>query len=259
MGSNDALGRFTDLQRTYWQNADAEHFRWQTQNAYISRTEVALLAGIDLRPRDRVLEIGCGEGSNLHHLSARCRGAILFAVDLSLPKVAFAIAATRALAATADAASLPFGTGAFDVVLVRDLLHHVADPQAVLAEAVRVLKPGGRIVVIEPNGRNPIIVAMALIIRAERGMLASTPARAESELRACGVGELSVEHRQAMPLSRVLLHYRLGLPSLAGNGVASRLLASAERTAELLPHSMWAYFVIRGVAPGSINAPAQTS
>jgi SAM-dependent methyltransferase len=48
-----------------------------------------------------------------------------------------------------DAAALPRDLGAFDVVYCRYLLEHVADPQAVLGEMRRVLRPGGRVFVQE--------------------------------------------------------------------------------------------------------------
>jgi len=50
--------------------------------------------------------------------------------------------------------------------------------------------------------------------------------------------------RQAMPLSRVVLHYRMGLPSLGKIRPVAWLLGALERIAELLPRSIWAYFVV---------------
>src|SRR2546430_1117040 len=79
------------------------------------------------------------------------------------------------------------------------------------------LKPGGRITVIEPNGRNPIVAAMALAIGAERGMLASTVDRVTAELRSAGADGLMVARQQPLPVSRVVLHYRFGAPSLGAN------------------------------------------
>jgi hypothetical protein len=115
---------------------------------------------------------------------------------------------------------------------------------------VRVLRPGGTITVIEPNGRNPIVAAMAIAIRAERGMLSSTLDRLEEELRLAGVADLQTSYRQAMPISRVILHYRLGAPSLGRSRIVRGILRSLERAAELMPRSLWAYFVAQGRASG---------
>jgi len=242
---------FVDLQKSYWETADADHFRWQTQNPYIALTEGALVAEASAHTGQRFLEIGCGEGANLHHLRSRGNGERFFAIDFSLPKVRFAARSTAALVAAGDAAHLPYRNHSFDALLIRDLLHHVPDRQAVLAEAVRVLRPGGSLTVIEPNGRNPIVAAMALGIRAERGMLRSTLGRLEDEMRLANVADLQSRYCQAMPISRVVLHYRLGAPSIARSRAVRNVLRSLEGAAELIPRSLWAYFVVKGRVPAA--------
>jgi SAM-dependent methyltransferase len=247
--SGERDGRFVQLQRSYWQDVDERHFRWQTEGPYIAGTESALVAAVDPGAESRLLEIGCGEGANLVHLRRRRPDLRLFAVDFSPSKVAFAASATGASVASADAARLPFRSRAFDAVLVRDLLHHVPDRWAVIAEAIRVLKRGGSITIIEPNGRNAIVAGMALAIAAERGMLASTLERVETELRDAGALEVRSSRDQPFPLSRIVLHYRLGAPSLGANRAVAATLRALERAAAILPRSTWAYFTVRGVAP----------
>jgi SAM-dependent methyltransferase len=51
---------------------------------------------------------------------------------------------------SADAQRLPFVAGAFDAVLALDLLHHLDEPARFFEECVRVLKPAGRVAVVEP-------------------------------------------------------------------------------------------------------------
>jgi SAM-dependent methyltransferase len=247
--NGDGDGKFVRLQKSYWQNVDEPHFRWQTEGPYIADTEAALIAAVDARPGERLLEIGCGEGANLVHLRRRQPDARLFAVDFSPSKVRFAASATGASAASADAARLPFRSCTFDGVLVRDLLHHVPDRRAVIAEALRVLRRGGSITVIEPNGRNPLVAGMALAIAAERGMLGSTLQRVASELGEAGAQHIRASRHQPFPLSRIVLHYQLGAPSLGANRAVAAVLRGLERVASALPRSSWAYFTVRGVAP----------
>jgi len=51
----------------------------------------------------------------------------------------------------------PFREQAFDLILMKDLLHHVKSPLQCLNESLKILKPGGHIVVIEPMRGNPLM------------------------------------------------------------------------------------------------------
>ena len=241
-------GEFSRRQKAYWQDVDERHFRWQTEGPYISATEAALVARAQPRAGERVLEIGCGEGANLVHLRQSDVAFHLFAVDFSHAKARFARAATAAHIANADATRLPFRSGTFDAVLVRDLLHHVPDRRAVVSEALRVLRSGGSITVIEPNGRNPLIASMAITIPAERGMLHSTMRRVAAELQDAGANGIETAREQPLPISRLLLHHKLGLASLGARRGVPRLLRRLERGAERLPKALWAYFIVQGIS-----------
>jgi len=83
-----------------------------------------------------VLEIGGGSG-NLHE---------------QLPHtISCDIQWTRWLDVVADAHALPFRDGAFANVVMLDVFHHLSEPLRFLHEASRVLRPGGRLIMIEPN------------------------------------------------------------------------------------------------------------
>lgn len=90
--------------------------------------------------RGRLLDLGCGNSPYRHLLSTDIQ-YIGYDVDRqgSRPAVVGTVG------------SLPFGDGVFDAVLSTQVLEHVADPSAMLAEAARVLKPGGRLILSAPQ------------------------------------------------------------------------------------------------------------
>ncbi|MFG3305525.1 methyltransferase domain-containing protein [Streptomyces wuyuanensis] len=101
------------------------------------------------QPSD-VLDLGCGTGSLA--LLAAGQGHRVTAVDLS-PRMAEAarrkLAGTRAEVLTGPAERPPVGDRRFDTVLVRHVLWALPDPEAALAHWTSLLRPGGRLVLVE--------------------------------------------------------------------------------------------------------------
>jgi SAM-dependent methyltransferase len=109
-------------------------------------------------PGDRVLDLGCGTGGSLAQAAPSVAGGLLAGLDLSaaaLARTAEAVGEAAAgmaeppglLCVQADLrASLPLADGAFDRVLCHNVLEVLPDPDALVAEAIRVLRPGGRLV-----------------------------------------------------------------------------------------------------------------
>jgi SAM-dependent methyltransferase len=228
---------FQRVQRAYTEKADPAHYAWQTGTSYFGRTEKALLDGMLLRDQDRLLEIGCGEGGNLHHLKGR--GRLRVGVDFSREKASFAGRHTGAEALCASAERLPFADESFEVILIRDLLHHVRDREQVLREARRVLRAGGRLTLVEPNWRSPLVRLQAALVPAERGVRVSTDEHLRGELARAGLRLLSHRACQPLPLARILLHPRAPLRLPIG-GLVEQLDRAAER---LVPRRAWLYLV----------------
>ncbi len=102
-----------------------------------------------LRPGLRLLDLGCGPGQVTAVLAEAVAPGEAWGIDMEPSQVELArtVSSERGGAHTrfevADAAHLAFGDGSFDVVTCFDLLAYVPDAARVLAEARRVLKPGG--------------------------------------------------------------------------------------------------------------------
>ena len=117
------------------------------------RRTLTLLRMARLRPGERVLDVGCGSGYLLGEVSRHT--ADLSGVDIAESRIGKAKSRLAALGATADlrqgtAETLPFDDASFDVVFCSEVLEHLPEPGAGLAEIRRVLKPGGRTILSVP-------------------------------------------------------------------------------------------------------------
>lgn len=109
----------------------------------------------------RAVDLGCGAGRAARVLAAM--GAEVTGLDPNAEAVAAARArgGARYLVAPAEATGLP--TAAFDLAFFAESLHHADDRDAALAEAARIVRPGGRIAVLEPEAGDPIHAAACLV------------------------------------------------------------------------------------------------
>ncbi len=121
-----------------------------------SRFLAKLLHEDEIYPKGSlVLEAGCGTGCQTRFLAANNPKASFVCADISPDSLEQAKASAKERGFSnvrfqqADLFALPFADGMFDFVFVCFVLEHLAEPMRVLAELKRVLKPGGRITVIE--------------------------------------------------------------------------------------------------------------
>ena len=113
----------------------------------------ALVEAAAFRPTDLVLDLGCGAGHTALAAAARSGQVTAFDVTPQMLEVAADLARGRGITNVSfqqgDVASLPFENGSFDAITSRLSAHHYADPARALGEAFRVLKPGGRFLLVD--------------------------------------------------------------------------------------------------------------
>jgi trans-aconitate methyltransferase len=125
--------------KTVEQHWDPE--RYQRNAGFVAALGEPLLALLAPQPHERILDLGCGDGTLTALIAAR---ASVIGVDASAEQVAAARA--RGVAAeVVDGTRLDF-TAEFDAVFSNAALHWMRDPDAVIAGVWRALKPGGRLV-----------------------------------------------------------------------------------------------------------------
>lgn len=102
-----------------------------------------------LSPCARALDVGSGKGRFARILKDRNPASTVVCFDLALAMLRHCDAnLARAAGSMTD---LPFASGAFDAVYATESLEHAVDIEAAVGEMCRVLRPGGRLVIIDKN------------------------------------------------------------------------------------------------------------
>lgn len=125
---------------------------------------------------ESVLDIGCGTGILLEQLLNLHEDLKLTGIDISPNMVKIArkkFAGTKVRIDQGSATQLPYPDNSFDVVTCSSSFHHHPKPTKSLAEMSRVLKPGGRCLILDPytdGGLRSVICWLIPILFGEKGV-----------------------------------------------------------------------------------------
>ena len=135
----------------------------QTDDSFHQAVTQQVFSLLAIRTGARILDIGCGMGTDARLLAQLLApdGQVV-GIDVSEVMIAQAQSRTQDLALPAvfergDGSQLRFTDGSFDGCYAIRTVQHVRDPQAVLAEMIRVLRSGGRLVIADPDHQTTVV------------------------------------------------------------------------------------------------------
>ncbi|WP_298672754.1 metalloregulator ArsR/SmtB family transcription factor [uncultured Sphingomonas sp.] len=127
-----------------------------------SEVEASMLAALGEAPVGRLIDIGTGTGRMIELFAPRADTALGIDRSSEMLRLARAKLGERGLANVelrqADLYALPMGDGEADVAIIHHVLHFAQQPGAAIAEAARVLAPGGRLLIADfaPHDREEL-------------------------------------------------------------------------------------------------------
>jgi SAM-dependent methyltransferase len=154
-GWNDAFARENDIDQYY--DGSGFAIRWIE-----GRRLAAIRRMVAAGPGERILEVGCGGG----HVLRLFPGCELTGVDVSgemLAKARRNLAGYKVRLLKGELSELDLPSGGFDAVICTEVLEHAVDPEGILEQMGRLLRPGGRAVITFPN--DPLVNALKSLIR----------------------------------------------------------------------------------------------
>jgi ubiquinone/menaquinone biosynthesis C-methylase UbiE len=151
------------VRREYAALAERYDRRWAT---YVERSLTLLRPWVEGAALGRVLDVGCGTAALLPRLRAWSANFSAYAGLDMAPEMLLAARAKSAGAphsaafVVGDAGALPFRAASFDTVVSASSLHYWDEAEAVFAEIRRVLRPGGRLLLLDWS-RDSLVMKIA--------------------------------------------------------------------------------------------------
>ena len=145
----------------YQKRADNYHWRQISRNifrfnAYVAARYQQVVNLIPQKSQQKILDIGCGDGVLLSLISQKTKSR-RFGLDLDQASLDYAKTKVKAKFIQGSAGKIPFKNNFFDLVLATEIIEHLSQPEFMLQETYRVLKPQGKMILTTPlkAGKTP--------------------------------------------------------------------------------------------------------
>lgn len=139
--------------QAYFQNHAAAWDEIRALHAPEEQVEAAMLALLGPGPFGLIADLGTGTGRILELVAPRARRAVGYDINRNMLSYARAKLASRGIAHAqlrqGDIFSIDLGEASADAVIIHQVLHFLDDPAKAVAEAARILKPGGRLLIAD--------------------------------------------------------------------------------------------------------------
>jgi ubiquinone/menaquinone biosynthesis C-methylase UbiE len=141
------------------QNEETWDSRAKTYDAFFRFTQRRLVSLLQLGDNPCLLDLGCGTGWTLRYAANRTNGrGEFYGVDISSKMIERAQAKSRSYGNLhyykSRVEELPFDDDFFDAVISSYAFHHFSNPEKALREANRVLKPKGKLCILDMTANN---------------------------------------------------------------------------------------------------------
>lgn len=139
--------------QVYFEAHAADWDRLRSLHVAEGEVEAAMLEALGAGPIDLMVDVGTGTGRMLELFADRYQRGLGF--DISQAMLAYARAKlaragiAKAQVRHGDLYGLPLADGSADAVIMHQVLHYLSDPPRAIREAVRVLGPGGRLLIVD--------------------------------------------------------------------------------------------------------------
>lgn len=146
-----------DAAQVYFQRYAADWDRLRALHVSEADVEAAMKAALGEGPFALLIDLGTGTGRSLELFASRCVAGIGFDVNPAMLAYARAKLAgggpgsgrAHLQVRHGDLYGLPLADGSADAVVMHQVLHYLANPAAAIREAARILKPGGRLLIVD--------------------------------------------------------------------------------------------------------------